>query len=82
MVHVHCFAAKGEGKNEVLSMVEDSLGTELDKSEDGETYVREVRDVAPGKRMYCAGFRLPAAVAFAERKELEELTKSYAALGH
>lgn len=46
-------AKEGEGKEE--------------EEEEGVVRIHGVRDVAPAKSMYCASFRLPAAVAFAER---------------
>ncbi|KUJ08484.1 guanine-N(1)--methyltransferase-like protein [Mollisia scopiformis] len=35
--------------------------------EEGEVLIREVRDVAPKKRMFCASFRIPREVAFRSR---------------
>jgi tRNA (guanine37-N1)-methyltransferase len=35
--------------------------------QEGEVLVREVRDVAPKKRMFCASFRIPREVAFKSR---------------
>lgn len=35
----------------------------------GQLVIKDVRDVSPGKRMYCASFRLPAEVAF--RRDVE-----------
>jgi tRNA (guanine37-N1)-methyltransferase len=42
-------------------------GLEEEVEEEGMVRIHGVRDVAPAKSMYCASFRLPAAVAFAER---------------
>ncbi|KAI1336827.1 Met-10+ like-protein-domain-containing protein [Xylariaceae sp. FL0016] len=73
MIHVHCFAAKGEGNGPLLDVCE-RIATEVgvamslgDVENPGEVSVLEVRNVAPNKRMFCASFRLPAEVAFASR---------------
>ncbi|KAE8441541.1 hypothetical protein EG329_004849 [Mollisiaceae sp. DMI_Dod_QoI] len=51
----------GQGRNVNL---EDWQKLKLDE---GEVLVREVRDVAPKKRMFCASFRVPREVAFRGR---------------
>ncbi|CAJ2501712.1 Uu.00g045650.m01.CDS01 [Anthostomella pinea] len=73
LVHVHCFAAKGEGDGparDVCERVAAELGVSMelgDPDVPGEVAVLEVRNVAPNKRMFCASFRVPAEVAFALR---------------
>ncbi|KAH9909392.1 Met-10+ like-protein-domain-containing protein [Xylariomycetidae sp. FL2044] len=77
MVHVHCFAAKGEGDapvRDVCARISAELGVEIRpgsgssaETTPGVAEVLEVRNVAPNKRMFCASFRLPAEVAFAPR---------------
>jgi tRNA (guanine37-N1)-methyltransferase len=73
MVHCHCFAAKletGEPARDLIGRIEDEIGVLLkvgDGEREGEVTLHEVRDVAPNKRMFCATFRLPKEVAFAER---------------
>jgi tRNA (guanine37-N1)-methyltransferase len=81
MVHVHCFSTKSEDNVregiEIAERVSAELGitmragtaAELDDAEKNAkvVYVREVRDVAPKKRMFCASFRIPPEVAFRNR---------------
>ncbi|KAG9231609.1 guanine-N(1)--methyltransferas-like protein [Amylocarpus encephaloides] len=71
MVHVHCFSTKSEDNvketKEICERISEGLGYVI-KPVDEEVKVYEVRDVAPKKRMFCASFRLPAEVAFAERQ--------------
>lgn len=71
MIHVHCFSTKSEDNvketKEICERISESLGWEV-KPGDEELVVHEVRDVAPKKRMFCASFRLPQAVAFRERR--------------
>lgn len=80
MIHVHCFSTKSEDNvretKEICGRVSRALGFEMKPAEgggmeigEGEMGVYEVRDVAPKKRMFCASFRLPAEVAFRERRE-------------
>lgn len=74
MVHVHCFAAKGEGEAPMLDVCERisaELGVPIklgDPEVAGEAAVLEVRAVAPNKRMFCASFRIPTEVAFGSRE--------------
>lgn len=67
MVHVHCFLKQSEvHENEeqlICERISASLGHVV-KPGDPELVIHEVRDVAPKKKMFCASFRLPAAVAF------------------
>lgn len=51
----------GKGRNADIENWE-KLGLE-----EGEVLIREVRDVAPKKRMFCASFRVPREVAFRAR---------------
>lgn len=76
MIHVHCFNTKSEDNvkesKEICEWISEELGMEMrwDGEEGGTVKVYEVRDVAPKKRMFCASFRLPAEVAFRERKDV------------
>jgi tRNA (guanine37-N1)-methyltransferase len=67
MVHVHCFLKQGEvsvnEEEQICERISASLGYVV-KPGDPELVIHEVRDVAPKKKMFCASFRLPAAVAF------------------
>jgi tRNA (guanine37-N1)-methyltransferase len=74
MVHVHCFSTKSEDNvretKEICERIGAELGVVMRPGEglgEGEVCVREVRDVAPKKRMFCASFRLPREVAFRKR---------------
>ena len=67
MVHVHCFLkqseAHGNEEQQICERISASLGHVV-KPGDPELVIHEVRDVAPKKKMFCASFRLPAAVVF------------------
>lgn len=52
---------------EICERISEKLGS-IVKPGDEELTIHEVRDVAPKKRMFCASFRLPAEVAFRERR--------------
>ena len=72
MVHVHCFSTKSDDNvretREICERIGVELGCVMNPGDgDGEVLVREVRDVAPKKRMFCASFRLPTEVAFRKR---------------
>jgi tRNA (guanine37-N1)-methyltransferase len=73
LVHVHCFALKSDDDVPLLDICERltaELGTLMvpgDAEISGQVSIHDVRDVAPAKRMFCATFRIPPAVAFAPR---------------
>ena len=50
-------------EEQICERISASLGYVV-KPGDKELVIHEVRDVAPKKKMFCASFRLPAAVAF------------------
>jgi len=76
MVHCYCFAPKAEDddpegvkpREEICRELSQKLAYEV-KMDDAEMEIgiRNVRDVAPKKRQYCASFRLPREVAFRKR---------------
>ncbi|OBR15735.1 tRNA (guanine(37)-N1)-methyltransferase [Colletotrichum higginsianum IMI 349063] len=72
MVHVHCFALKSDDEvplNDILERLHAEIGVRFkvgDADKYGEVDIYNVRDVAPKKRMFCASFRIPPEVAFAE----------------
>ena len=73
MVHVHCFSTKSDDNVRETGEICERIGAELGcvmkpGDREGEVLVREVRDVAPKKRMFCASFRLPSEVAFRKRE--------------
>lgn len=74
MIHVHCFSTKSndnvresieicERLSKVMKILMRPRFAAGDLDE-GEVRVRDVRDVSPKKRMFCAEFRLPQLVAF------------------
>lgn len=71
MVHAHCFSTKSDDNVQehidICQRITEKLGYEI-KPGDEDLKIHEVRDVAPKKRMFCASFRLPATVAFRERR--------------
>ena len=67
MVHVYCFSTKSEDNKEEKIKICQEISSRLRHEitpEDPEVEIWDVRDVAPHKKMFCASFRLPAAVAF------------------
>jgi len=70
LVHVYCFNTKSDDNVEegvkICEEISGFLEHEMKPGdiEDGGIHVHDVRDVAPKKRMFCASFRLPEAVAF------------------
>ncbi|GBG28348.1 tRNA guanine37-N1-methyltransferase [Hondaea fermentalgiana] len=63
LVHCYCFSSAEDYKEDIVARAEQSLGCSLDRDA---VEVRQVRDVAPRKMMYCLHFRVPAAAAFAK----------------
>ncbi|KAK8164332.1 guanine methyltransferase Trm5 [Phyllosticta citrichinensis] len=79
MIHVHCFCPKfptaAESEEEILQRISEKLEFKIDrnmmKELDGE--VHDVRDIAPGKEMFCVSFRLPAEVAFRQDEDVDQV---------
>lgn len=73
VIHVYCFSTKSDDNKEeevkICKEISEQLGYKMkpgDQEKEGEVEIWDVRDVAPLKRMFCASFRLPKEVAFAE----------------
>ncbi|PHH51609.1 tRNA (guanine(37)-N1)-methyltransferase [Ceratocystis fimbriata CBS 114723] len=70
IVHVHCFAVKGDepaAYADIVERIREEIGVTLavgDGTVEGQVQIHDVRDVAPKKSMFCASFRLPKSVAF------------------
>ncbi|KAL9623151.1 MAG: hypothetical protein Q9160_002466 [Pyrenula sp. 1 TL-2023] len=68
-IHVYCFSQKhddpAQETEEVCQKVSTYLGSQI-KPSDSEVEIHDVRLVSPQKKMFCASFRLPEEVAFAE----------------
>ena len=67
LLHVYCFSTKSDDNvaeaEDICKRISEMLEFEI-RPEDPEVEIRDVRDVAPRKRMFCATFRLPEEVAF------------------
>ena len=76
MIHAYCFNSKRddnlEAEEAICEEISKQIGYEMRRGisgqelRNGEVEVFDVRDVAPSKRMFCASFRLPPKVAFAD----------------
>ncbi|EME49876.1 hypothetical protein DOTSEDRAFT_164659 [Dothistroma septosporum NZE10] len=70
LIHVYCFNTKSDDNVEEGIKICEEISQQLQyevkpgRIEDGDVEIYHVRDVAPKKRMFCASFRLPEAVAF------------------
>ncbi|KAF2400490.1 hypothetical protein EJ06DRAFT_582318 [Trichodelitschia bisporula] len=76
-IHVYCFDAKEDDNAAAFQHICDEISRQLefkfkpgDEEKEGEVQIWDVRDVAPGKRMFCATFRLPFEVAHRPIPEL------------
>jgi tRNA (guanine37-N1)-methyltransferase len=73
-IHVYCFSTKSEDNIAEGFKICEEISRQLQfevkpgKISEGGVEIYDVRDVAPNKRMFCASFRLPEAVAFREQK--------------
>lgn len=69
MIHVYCFSAEKETEKQeqedVCELVSKYLGYGIFPSTP-DTEIHFVRKVSPKKKMFCASFRLPPEIAFAE----------------
>ena len=79
LVHVHCFSTKSDDNKEEERKICEEISKRLEfdmrpgnLENEGEAEIWDVRDVAPLKRMFCASFRLPKAVAFRETQDPAE----------
>lgn len=68
LVHVYCFSSKSDDNAaEKVKICEEISGHLEFKIDEAKVEITDVRDVSPSKRMFCASFRLPAAVAFRKK---------------
>ena len=69
MIHVYCFSEQRETEEEDLESVCELLSKHLGHRifpDTPDTEIYFVRRVSPKKKMFCASFRLPPGIAFAE----------------
>lgn len=77
MIHVYCFSSNSEDEAtehaDICRRISESLGFEITPADmhdsERELSIRWVRLVSPTKQMFCASFRAPREVIFAERKD-------------
>ena len=81
LVHCYCFSRGAVGQvngdtdavkeagfhDDILARAEAAMGARPAQYE-----IADVRDVAPGKRMFCLSFRLPKEIAYAEKSAAHE----------
>ena len=73
LIHLYLFQAKlateEEELNQICERISNHIGAQVKLDDpDLEIRIRYVRLVAPNKKMYCASFRIPASVAYAQPK--------------
>jgi len=62
LIHCYCFAREDKAEESILRRMEAAMGHAPPRQD---VDLHRVRDVSPGKAMFCVSFVLPAAVAYA-----------------
>eukprot|EP00043_Microstomoeca_roanoka_P011846 m.112130 g.112130 ORF g.112130 m.112130 type:complete len:169 (-) comp15316_c0_seq1:139-645(-) len=63
MIHCHCFSTAEDMRSDVIARIQERIGHPLEEP----ILFRDVRDVAPNKRMVCISFKLPASAAYDDK---------------